>query len=146
MYCITEGGSDKKKYMRNKHFFIAPFELTIAQWCYVNGFHKSNPAGYPEPDVGQSISEKQGTYARNWLKEKLGDSAVAEMRESYWKYLRRWEPEEWQKTKVDDGKTDLSDDAYLDWKLNADREDNYHPTKDWRPYYYATYKDVRGTP
>lgn len=24
-----------KKYFKNRHFFIDPFELTIAQWCYV---------------------------------------------------------------------------------------------------------------
>jgi len=26
-----------KKYFKNKHFFIDPFALTIAQWCYVHG-------------------------------------------------------------------------------------------------------------
>ena len=27
-----------KKYFKNKHFFIDPFQLTIAQWCYVHGY------------------------------------------------------------------------------------------------------------
>ena len=26
----------KKKYYRSKHFFIDPFELTIAQWCHIH--------------------------------------------------------------------------------------------------------------
>ena len=34
-YEITKEG--KQKYWKNKYFFIDPFELTIAQWCYVHG-------------------------------------------------------------------------------------------------------------
>jgi hypothetical protein len=34
---IKDGESDKQteKYTKNKHFFLDPFALTIAQWCYV---------------------------------------------------------------------------------------------------------------
>jgi len=37
----------RAKYFRNKHFFIDPFELTIAQWCYVYGFHKNSGGAVP---------------------------------------------------------------------------------------------------
>ena len=28
-----------EKYFKNRHFFIDPFELTIAQWCYAKGWN-----------------------------------------------------------------------------------------------------------
>ena len=31
-----------KKYFKNRHFFIDPFQLTIAQWCYVHEYQKGD--------------------------------------------------------------------------------------------------------
>ena len=65
----------EKKYQRSKHFFIDPFELTIAQWCHIHGKH----------DVGS---------ARDYL-----DDKIQEMRRSYWTYLSIWEKDEWEELK-----------------------------------------------
>ena len=66
----------KRRYKKNKFFFIDPFELTIAQWCHAHGWHtKGN--------------------ARNGLNAATDKANFAEMRRSYWKYLYRYEPIEW---------------------------------------------------
>jgi hypothetical protein len=70
------------KYVRNKHFFIAPFELTIAQWCYVK--LNSNPDG---------IRANQDN-ARELLSD---EGHLSEMEKSYWKYLSVWEKDDWRK-------------------------------------------------
>ena len=60
------------KYKKNRHFFIDPFQLTIAQWCYANGWNTQ-------------------TSARTNLSSKL-----SEIENSYWKYLSTWETDEWE--------------------------------------------------
>lgn len=35
LYCVRGADSTKMKYNRTKHFFIDPFALTVAQWCYI---------------------------------------------------------------------------------------------------------------
>ncbi len=74
------------------------------------------------------------------------------MQKSYWKYLSVWEKEEWaqlkeeyrSKTRTSEqvGYTVDDDDIFIG-ELIADGI--YNPLEDTRPYYYATYKDVRGT-
>ncbi len=65
-----------KKYFKNKHFFIDPFELTIAQWCYVK--LNSNPDG-SRADKGS---------ARDLLD---GEGYLSEIERSYWKYIQTFE-------------------------------------------------------
>lgn len=55
-----------------RHFFIDPFELTIAQWCYIKGW-------------------KTKDDARDGLAANLD-----EIQTSYWRYLSVWEKQEWQ--------------------------------------------------
>ena len=126
----------EKKYQRNKHFFIDPFELTIAQWCHIHEKH----------DVGS---------ARDYL-----DDKIQEMRRSYWTYLSIWEKDEWEELKREhenglkdnDGivhdayKMPSEDEEAIEWLiLHDDEYELYNPLEDTRPYYYATYNEVRGT-
>lgn len=60
-----------------RHFFIDPFELTIAQWCYIKGW-------------------KTKELARMGL-----DNNLDEIQTSYWRYLSVWEKQEWQTLKVE---------------------------------------------
>lgn len=126
---MYEEGNPKKtrKYFKNKHFFIDPFELTIAQWCHAHGWHD------------------RGT-ARNRLAN--SDSAdFSEMRRSYWKYLYTYETGSWNALVQNNGVT-VSDDIedMLDQLVEKDqRSPIYNPLDDTRPYYYATYQNVRGT-
>lgn len=60
------------------------------------------------------------------------------MESSYWKYLSVHEKEEWANLK---GAGESDEDAIA--RLIDSRE--YNPLEDTRPYYYATYNDVRGT-
>jgi hypothetical protein len=39
-----DGEGAQKKYFKNKHFFIDPFQLTIAQWCYAHGWNTKDTA------------------------------------------------------------------------------------------------------
>jgi len=71
------------KYFKNKHFFLDPFTLTIAQWCYV----KLNSQRTDKDDV--PTQEK----ARELLRQ---EEHLAEIEESYWKYLQTWEKDEWR--------------------------------------------------
>ena len=117
-----------RKYVKNRHFFIDPFELTIAQWCHVHGWHnlrsaRTNLAG--------------------------GDNAdFAQMRRSYWKYLHAYEPEKWNALIEDSGvsQQEVLDDTLDELENYDNRWMIYDPLEDTRPYYYATYQNVRGTP
>lgn len=73
---------DVMKYMRNKHFFIDPFQLTISQWCYIHGKNTMDSA-------------------REWLASEDGISEYnfLEMERSYWRYLSVWEKDEWNELK-----------------------------------------------
>ena len=59
-----------------------PFELTIAQWCYVK--LNSNPEG----------SRADQNNARRLLST---EEHLSEMEKSYWKYLSVWEQDDWRK-------------------------------------------------
>lgn len=75
---------------------------------------------------------------------------------SFWKYVKRWEPELFASYKAGNPTyKDGSDDAYYQALVNDanDMCDSYstaknyayNPLEDMRPYYYASYRDVRGT-
>ena len=185
------------KYFKNKHFFMDPFELTIAQWCYVK-LRVSNTSA--TKDNARMLLKDEGHL--------FGDTGAEK---SYWKYLSVWEKNDWVEEKVkwvewvrDHLDWDSEVEDFVDnWKLNNlgfvddwksknpqatgetiahynDRanaafdeaaweaakneargnafgrsdetwqqlfKDNdwYNPLEDTRPYYYATYDDVRGT-
>lgn len=145
------------KYFKNKHFFMDPFALTIAQWCYVKlNSIRETPTEKPTKGSARALfSEKQ----------------IQEMQKSYWKYLSVWEKDEWAQLKEDyrnrarpngrgialeddiieidpedvhsrGGYTVDDDDTFIK-ELSEDAI--YNPLEDTRPYYYATYNDVRGT-
>lgn len=40
----------ESKYFKNKHFFLDPFALTIAQWCYIYGMHRGSNGKVPTKD------------------------------------------------------------------------------------------------
>lgn len=155
IFCIktqmTVDGGDGKgksldvyKYRKNKHFFIDPFALTIAQWCYIHGKNTKE-------------------LARDWLASDKSEGGITlynfqEMERSYWKYLSVWEQDEWEILKQntvqqsDDGILDvdnqemyplrkMDNDNAIEWLV---KEKLYDPLKDTRPFYYATYHDVRG--
>ena len=113
-----------KKYTRNKHLFVDPFQLTIAQWCYVKGWNTKE-------------------RAREGLSLMLD-----EMELSYWKYVNTFEPDEWQELRSSisslyfPNQKDVDDDTIISRLVDIQE---YDPLKDTRPYYYATYDDVRGT-
>ena len=69
-----------KKYFRNKHFFLDPFALTIAQWCYI----KLN-------------SQSTGKATQETARQLLSDEGhLEEIQESYWRYVCVWGEEgEW---------------------------------------------------
>ena len=95
----------------------------------------------------------------------MKDSRFREVETSYWKYLSVWEKDEWNKLKetytwtprslddiveIRDGEPaeetrtlDGMDDATIVDTLVQNEE--YNPLLDTRPYYHATYQDVRGT-
>ena len=78
-------GKYETKYFKNKHFFLDPFALTIAQWCYVklNSNRKT------------SIETPTKVAARALF----SDKQIREMQKSYWKYLSVWEKDEWAQLK-----------------------------------------------
>ena len=114
----------------NRHFFLDPFELTIAQWCYVHGWNTTSSA-----------------------RTNLGDK-LREIETSYWEYLRVWEKDEWTNLMTHGitrtGATIVSPSVFsgktseecIQWLVDNGK---YDPLDDTRPYYYATYNDVRGT-
>lgn len=113
-----------KKYFKNKYFFIDPLELTIAQWCYVHG--KNTP-----------------TLARAYL-----STNMSEIETSYWMYLITFEFDEFNqkfKSEYPGYEIDLEehDKSYYVERMVSSA--TYNPLDDTRPYYYATYSDVRGT-
>ena len=119
---VNPSKPQKKKYHKNKYFYIDPFELTIAQWCYVKGWNTT-------------------ASARSNLVGKLD-----EMRRSYWKYLYTFEKTEWDSLKSRTGITEAEIESMVEQLVVKDNASSiYDPLKDTRPYYYATYQDVRGT-
>lgn len=120
----------------NRHLFVDPFELTIAQWCHAHGKHTKTDAI---------------NYLVGWSKENL-----REMAKSFWKYLMIWEKElfKWYKDR-NTTYCNRSDGEYLNALYNdADKMCNesgyrasaaYNPLDDIRPFYYAKYTDIRGT-
>lgn len=164
LYAIPISNEDEgKKYQRNKHFFIDPFELTIAQWCYI----KLNSA-----NVGERASKESARVLLGYNEQhpEQSTSKFKEIERSYWKYLSVWEKDEWAQLKEEyknaprGGQTLLDDDiveidptvdvrATETAPVNDDEEfiawlvekKIYNPLEDTRPYYYATYNEVRGT-
>ena len=117
-----------RKYFKNRHFFIDPFELTIAQWCHIHGWHTR-------------------ANARSGLNAATDKANLDEMRRSYWKYLYTYETGSWDALAQNNGVT-VSDDIedMLDQLAAKDSSSPiYNPLDDTRPYYYATYEKVRGT-
>ena len=131
--------SEEKKYQRSKHFFIDPFELTIAQWCYIK-------------------LRANGTTPSQSEARRLLNANIREIESSYWKYLSVWEKDDWEDEKQkhvpqpneedivviseDDPSMDWEDEKWIDWLV---KNNIYNPLEDTRPYYYATYNEVRGT-
>lgn len=126
----VEGKYDAK-YFKNKHFFMDPFALTIAQWCYVYGMHRNDNGDVPTKEV--EVADAQGRNpgdadyvrttkvvfdedamkdnARNNLKKSrsehagsIGPDNFNQMQESYWRYVCVWgEKGEWEKWKSTPG-------------------------------------------
>ena len=145
MFSIPSNDGNKSKYFRNKHLFMDPFALTIAQWCYAHGW---NTKGLARSNLGSNLSE---------------------MESSYWKYLSVWEKDEWEIVRnnaiqnmprnsiVDedgifvmrDGSEEnveheddlVSDNDIIDYLVSISQ---YNPLEDTRPYYHASYSDIRG--
>lgn len=117
-----------EKYFKNRHFFIDPFELTIAQWCYAKGWNTQ-------------------AAARSGLASASDNADFNEMRRSYFKYLQTFEPTAWGDL-VSTWSITTSDvpDEMVDELVAKDATSSiYNPLEDTRPYYYATYQNVRGT-
>lgn len=168
---IEEGDKTTKKYFKNKHFFMDPFELTIAQWCYV----KLRADGTsPNKDNARDLLDREGH-----LKGETG------VEKSYWKYLLAWEKEtlsneivdwiennrgvgsevelyihvwksenpkradedniQWYYRGLENAKSTHMGISDEDWIFRFIDNGRYNPLEDTRPYYYATYNDVRGT-
>lgn len=152
LYAIKAGDTENSKYQRNKHFFIDPFELTIAQWCYIK-------------------LRANGTTPSQSEARRLLSANIREIESSYWKYLSVWEKDEWAQLKeeyrnkarpggrgiaweddiievdpvvvqVRGGYTVDDDDTFI---RELTEDGVYKPLDDTRPYYYATYNEVRGT-
>ena len=153
LYSLTNDG--KKKYSKNKHFFMDPFALTIAQWCYVK--LRANGTA-PNKDGARTLLDEE-----SHLK---GDTGVEK---SYWKYLSVWEKNEWAQLKeeyrnkarpngrgISDDIVDIDPDETPSSRgtYSVDNDETfiaelvvdgvYNPLEDTRPYYYATYNYVRG--
>ena len=145
----------ESKYFKNKHFFLDPFALTIAQWCYIK--LNSQNSRSATPASARTLLENEGH--------------LEEIQSSFWRYVCVWgEKGEWEswKEKIANGIVELDSDGMSlrsdtpsgssDRKQNAHtpteddeniiaelcNRDWYDPLQDTRPYYYATYNDVRG--
>lgn len=114
---------DKPKYYKNHHLFIDPFELTIAQWCYA---HMWNTKESAITNLGEKFTEIES---------------------SYWKYVMTYEKDEWEQLKEQSrndarfSKINIDDDEDFTNGLIVNRK--YNPLEDTRPYYYASYEDIR---
>lgn len=73
------------KYFKNKHFFLDPFALTIAQWCYVK--------------LNSNRKTSTETPTKVAARALFSDKQILEMQKSYWKYLSVWEKDEWAQLK-----------------------------------------------
>ena len=138
--------------------------MTIAQWCYI----KLN-----SENVGERASKESARALLGYNEQHPEQSTFKfkEIERSYWKYLSVWEKDEWAQLKeeyrnkarpggrgiaweddiievdpevvhVRGGYTVDDDDTFI-WELTEDGV--YNPLDDTRPYYYATYNEVRGT-
>lgn len=128
------------KYFRNKHLFVDPFAMTIAQWCFAHGWTTKASA--------------RNNIGKTWLNGQKGSSESQELKEmesSYWEYINIYEPADWESifTQYKDRVTSASYDDVDKFKPELIKYliDNkvYDPCSDTRPYYYASYNDVRGT-
>jgi hypothetical protein len=101
-----EAGLGAKKYYRNRHFYIAPFELTIAQWCYVMNWNNAS--------IRSTDANTAKVAAIDYLYS-VSPSQLNEMAKSYWKYLYVWERSKFQEYKAGNvSYRDKSDEEYLD--------------------------------
>ena len=89
-------GKYETKYFKNKHFFMDPFALTIAQWCYVK-LRASNTSA--TKDNARALLSRE--------------SHLVEMEKSYWKYLLVWEKEEWAQLKEEYKNTPRNSESAL---------------------------------
>ena len=71
----------KKKYSQNRHFFMDPFQLTVAQWCHAHEKHTKHAAI-------QLIGQYGGSPPKF---TDFGKAQLNEMAKSFWKYLMVWE-------------------------------------------------------
>lgn len=174
---VTKDGKPiyESKYFKNKHFFLDPFALTIAQWCYV----KLNSQG-----TGRATTPNARAFLSN-------EGHLEEIQRSYWRYVCVWgEKGEWDYWKARNeneprGARSIDDDdiveagdivemrdetsgsvaatsevattsSSVNVGITPTEEDEriiselcdrgwYDPLQDTRPYYYATYNDVRST-
>lgn len=81
-----------------------------------------------------------GWKTKNSARANLGDN-LSEIERSYWKYLATWEKSEWEEVKESNGLSGEDEDcinSLVSGKV-------YTPLEDTRPYYYATYNEVRGS-
>ena len=208
----------ESKYFKNKHFFLDPFALTIAQWCYIYGMHrglngkvptkdklvvdangrkpgesgyvntyhlipdaqgrKPGESGYRETRQQEFDVEEMKTNARTNLRKNrsehlgsIGEANFNEMQESFWRYVCIWgEKGEWAQLKEEYRNKARPSGRGIAWEddiievdpevvhargvYTVDDDDTfireltedgvYNPLDDTRPYYYATYNDVRG--
>ena len=165
----------ESKYYKNKHFFMDPFALTIAQWCYI----KLN-------SQGRNLATKPS--ARSLLSS---EGHLAQIERSYWRYVCVWgekgEWDYWKQEYVSSRNVTFRDDddiVSIDGDMMEMRDGTaggaghqetsggsptsapigttpsdedeliinflcqrgyYNPLEDTRPYYYATYNAIRGT-
>lgn len=72
----------KRKYRKNRHFFMDPYELTIAQWCYVMNWNN--------PNIRSTDANTAKAAAIDYLYS-VSPSQLNEMAKSFWKYLYVWD-------------------------------------------------------
>ena len=101
--------------------------MTIAQWCYIK-LNSTSAGKQANKNTARTLLSNEGH--------------LEEIQKSYWKYLKTWENEEWEQLKKTKGWVDRDDTACM---TDLIHDNAYNPLEDTRPYYYATYQNVRGT-
>ena len=148
------------KYFKNKHFFIDPFALTISQWCYIklnsqtskNATKETARALLTNEGNLEEIERSYWRYVCVWgepgewseLKQEIAnlEAPNSQNTENVSDETGRLAEGDSQSS-APIGVTPTEDDEKTIQKLCDDGY--YNPLKDTRPYYYATYNDVRGT-
>lgn len=116
---ILDETTGLQRYPKDTHLFVDPFQLTVAQWCYVEYVAKGDRSSHEAAKAAamEGLEDRYETLARSW-----------------YAYRNAFE--------LKDGESPLTEQEVED-RVKAHE---YDPLEDTRPWHLSSYREVRGTP